>query len=109
VQLGVSVRPGQALGVADAVRVSIPSASGLALLERALSRIGVPAGRPVEPASLPAAARPSVAADYGRLIGRERSHHGDCRSVSSGLHLARIEWKWFAVQLSRQTGELLTA
>jgi histidinol-phosphate aminotransferase len=37
---GVSVRPGRALGVADAVRVSIPSPSGLALLERALASIG---------------------------------------------------------------------
>ena len=62
-QLGVSVRPGRALGVADAVRVSIPSASGLALLERALTTIGAPAGRPVGPAHRPAAARPSVAAD----------------------------------------------
>lgn len=36
---GVSVRPGRALGVTDAVRVSIPSPSGLALLERALASI----------------------------------------------------------------------
>ena len=37
---GVSVRPGRALGVADAVRVSIPSRSGLALLRQALAGIG---------------------------------------------------------------------
>jgi len=41
-ELGVSVRPGRALGVADAVRVSVPSAAGLALLEQALARIGGP-------------------------------------------------------------------
>jgi histidinol-phosphate aminotransferase len=41
---GVSVRSGQSLGIADSVRVSIPSLSGLALLERALSRI-VPVAR----------------------------------------------------------------
>ena len=37
---GVSVRPGRVLGVADAVRVSIPSRSGLALLKQALTGIG---------------------------------------------------------------------
>ena len=37
---GVSVRPGRVLGVADAVRVSIPSRSGLALLKHALTGIG---------------------------------------------------------------------
>ena len=37
---GVSVRPGQVLGVPGAVRVSIPSQSGLALLKRALTDIG---------------------------------------------------------------------
>jgi histidinol-phosphate aminotransferase len=61
-QLGVSVRPGRALGVADAVRVSVPSVSGLALLERALASIGAPAGRPSPSAYGPAAAGPSVAA-----------------------------------------------
>jgi histidinol-phosphate aminotransferase len=40
---GVSVRPGCALGVAGAVRVSIPSQAGLALLEQALANID---GRP---------------------------------------------------------------
>jgi histidinol-phosphate aminotransferase len=38
-ELGVSVRPGRALGVADALRVSVPSVSGLALLEHALAAI----------------------------------------------------------------------
>jgi histidinol-phosphate/aromatic aminotransferase/cobyric acid decarboxylase-like protein len=37
---GVSVRPGRALGVADAVRVSIPSRPGLALLKQAMTEIG---------------------------------------------------------------------
>jgi histidinol-phosphate aminotransferase len=37
---GVSVRPGQVLGVPGAVRVSIPSQSGLALLKQALAGIG---------------------------------------------------------------------
>ena len=37
---GVSVRPGQGLGVPGAVRVSIPSQAGLALLKQALSGIG---------------------------------------------------------------------
>ena len=37
---GVSVRPGRALGVPGAVRVSIPSQSGLALLKQALAGIG---------------------------------------------------------------------
>lgn len=37
---GVSVRPGPALGVADAIRVTIPSPSGLALLKQALTGIG---------------------------------------------------------------------
>jgi len=37
---GVSVRPGQVLGVPGAVRVSIPSPSGLVLLEQALAGIG---------------------------------------------------------------------
>lgn len=45
-QLGVSVRPGRALGVPGAVRVSVPSVSGLVLLERALGRIGAPPSRP---------------------------------------------------------------
>jgi histidinol-phosphate aminotransferase len=36
---GVSVRPGPALGVADAIRVTIPSPSGLALLKQALTGI----------------------------------------------------------------------
>ena len=36
---GVSVRPGRALGVADAVRVTIPSPPGLALLKQALTGI----------------------------------------------------------------------
>jgi histidinol-phosphate aminotransferase len=62
-QLGVSVRPGRALGVADAVRVSIPSASGLALLKNALARIGPPAGSAIPPAHRPAPAGPSVAGD----------------------------------------------
>jgi histidinol-phosphate aminotransferase len=38
---GVSVRPGQVLGVPGAVRVSIPSQSGLALLKQALTDIHV--------------------------------------------------------------------
>jgi len=37
---GVSVRPGQALGVPGAVRVSVPSQSGLARLKQALTGIG---------------------------------------------------------------------
>jgi histidinol-phosphate aminotransferase len=57
---GVSVRPGRALGVADAVRVSIPSPSGVALLERALASIGA---RAKAPADRPATARPSARAD----------------------------------------------
>lgn len=36
---GVSVRPGPALGVADAIRVSVPSRSGMALLRQALASI----------------------------------------------------------------------
>ena len=62
-QLGVSVRPGRALGVADAVRVSVPSSSGLALLKSALARIGVFAGQPIPSAHQPETAGPSVAAD----------------------------------------------
>jgi histidinol-phosphate aminotransferase len=38
---GVSVRPGQVLGVPGAIRVSIPSPSGLALLKQALTDISV--------------------------------------------------------------------
>jgi histidinol-phosphate aminotransferase len=38
---GVSVRPGQVLGVPGAIRVSIPSQSGLALLKQALTDISV--------------------------------------------------------------------
>jgi histidinol-phosphate aminotransferase len=52
---GVSVRPGRALGVADAVRVGVPSRSGLALLERALAGAGGRAGA-AGPSPGPAAA-----------------------------------------------------
>jgi histidinol-phosphate aminotransferase len=39
-QRGISVRPGSSLGVPGSVRVSVPSAEGLELLERALDEIG---------------------------------------------------------------------
>ena len=51
---GVSVRPGRVLGVPGAVRVSIPSQSGLALLKQALAGIG-------EQAETTAAADPAAA------------------------------------------------
>jgi histidinol-phosphate aminotransferase len=62
-ELGVSVRPGRALGVANAVRVSIPSTSGLALLQRALTRIGAKTPPRIDPAYQPAADDQSRAAD----------------------------------------------
>jgi histidinol-phosphate aminotransferase len=52
---GVSVRPGQALSVPGAVRVSVPSQSGLALLKRALTSIG---GQPETTAAAPAPSIP---------------------------------------------------
>lgn len=55
---GVSVRPGQVLGVPGAVRVSIPSQSGLALLKQALTGIGEQAGRTAAPADQAAASTP---------------------------------------------------
>jgi histidinol-phosphate aminotransferase len=55
---GVSVRPGQALGVPGAVRVSIPSRSGLALLKQALTGIGEQAGTAAAPADPAAAPTP---------------------------------------------------
>ncbi len=54
---GVSVRPGRVLGVAGAVRVSIPSQSGLALLKQALTGISQQAGAAavsVDPTAAPA-------------------------------------------------------
>jgi histidinol-phosphate aminotransferase len=42
---GVSVRPGSELGVPGSVRVSVPSAAGLELLERALAGTGAQEGR----------------------------------------------------------------
>ncbi|MGO8684818.1 MAG: pyridoxal phosphate-dependent aminotransferase [Thermoleophilia bacterium] len=39
-QRGISVRPGSSLGMPGSARISVPSAEGLALLERALDEIG---------------------------------------------------------------------
>ena len=57
---GVSVRPGPALGVADAIRVTIPSWSGLALLEQALTGIGKQAEATGVPADPNGGAGPSI-------------------------------------------------
>jgi histidinol-phosphate aminotransferase len=60
---GVSVRPGQVLGVADAVRVSVPSRSGLALLRQALTSIGDHAETTIAPADQTTTPAPSVRKD----------------------------------------------
>ena len=57
---GVSVRPGQGLGVPGAVRVSIPSPSGLALLKQALTSIGEQAPATGAPSGHTAATAPSA-------------------------------------------------
>jgi histidinol-phosphate aminotransferase len=57
---GVSVRPGRVLGVADAVRVSIPSRSGLVLLKQALTSIGGRAEAASAPSDQTAAPAPSI-------------------------------------------------
>jgi histidinol-phosphate aminotransferase len=57
---GISVRPGSALGVADAVRVSVPSLAGLELLARALTSIGERSEPAIEPVDRAAAPGPSA-------------------------------------------------
>ena len=61
---GISVRPGRALGIDGAVRVSVPSPPGLALLERALTSIGEQPGSASEPTDR-AAAPPSAHTGQG--------------------------------------------
>lgn len=60
---GVSVRPGPALGVAGAVRVSIPSRPGLALLRQALTGIGGHAEAAAAPSGRTGAPAPSIRND----------------------------------------------
>jgi histidinol-phosphate aminotransferase len=60
---GVSVRPGQALGMPGAVRVTIPSPSGLALLQHALTSIRQQTKATAVPADPAAASAPSTQKD----------------------------------------------
>jgi hypothetical protein len=62
---GVNVRPGPALGVADAIRVGIPSQSGVALLKRALTSIGEHAAATRGLADPDAAPTPPIRNDQG--------------------------------------------
>ena len=69
---GVSVRPGRALGVADAVRVTIPSRAGLTLLKQALTSIGEQARATAVPPDPTAAVRQYEKTRKLRVNGGER-------------------------------------